>query len=133
MLLDVVERRQPCSVVAIAAEMPGVDRRKLYSRMSALCRVGRLEVRGKAPRPDGIGMLALYGIASSRVVPTMPRGDERPDPAAVAAAEFYWSRSLLAIGTAPFKVATRSELAQLRELRSHGTSRECPEGNGGGG
>lgn len=129
MLLDVVERRQPCSVVTISSELPGVDRHKLYSRMSTLCRLGRLEVRGREPRPDGIGMLSLYGIARGRVTPTVARADDRPDPAAVAAAEVYWSRSLLAIGTAPFKTATTRELAQLREMRPHGTTTECPEGN----
>lgn len=124
LVLDVVARRQPISVVGINAEIPAVERRKLYGTISTLCRNGLLEVRGHVPRPDGIGRLALYGRASARVVASRARDPGRIDPTALAAAELYWSRTLLAVGTAPFNTATQAELAQIRELRNHGTSTE---------
>jgi hypothetical protein len=124
LVLAVVGKSQPISVVGINAAIPGVDRRKLYGTISTLCRNGLLEVRGHIPRPDGIGSLALYGRAGARVVASRARDPGRQDPAALAAAELYWSRTLLAVGTAPFNMATQSEIAQMRELKTHGTTTE---------
>lgn len=95
LVLEIIGQRQPISIAQLSAQLPGIPRRVLYGPVCHLCRIGRLEIAGEAPREDGRGKVSLYAIAKEQhaAAPQVARVRAQLDPLepkALLAAETKW-------------------------------------------